>query len=119
MRTCTKCGQSKPFSNFGTYSRKSKPSMAGKPHSACRQCKSKARRFKNRGITEEQFNTMMKDQRGRCYLCNEETTLHIDHNHETGQLRKLLCNTCNWKVGVLETTDEAWMTKARAYIDDL
>jgi hypothetical protein len=47
------------------------------------------------GITIEDFEAMFEAQGGVCTICgkprSEERTLHIDHDHETGEIRGLLC----------------------------
>jgi hypothetical protein len=54
------------------------------------------------GLTPEQYEAMKKAQRGRCAICNRETDkLVIDHNHDTGTVRSLLCNNCNLAIGHL------------------
>ena len=55
---------------------------------------------------------MYKDQDGKCYLCdipisittsdNSHQTACVDHNHSTGQIRKLLCNHCNRAIGLFK-----------------
>jgi hypothetical protein len=58
------------------------------------------------GITLEQKAAMHKKQRGRCKLCRflfrSVDSAHVDHNHETGEIRSLLCRKCNWLIGILE-----------------
>ncbi|MDC7243661.1 MAG: endonuclease VII domain-containing protein [Sphaerochaetaceae bacterium] len=51
------------------------------------------------GITLEKYNEMKRDQKNKCYICQEEKMLVVDHCHETGIIRKLLCNTCNRFLG--------------------
>lgn len=55
------------------------------------------------GITLERYNQMLAEQDGRCGLCGEEPTtakrMHVDHDHETGQIRALLCHHCNLLIG--------------------
>jgi len=55
------------------------------------------------GITFEQYEEMVSNQSGLCGLCGEpnklKTRLHVDHNHSTGQIRKLLCHHCNTGLG--------------------
>lgn len=53
-------------------------------------------------LTIEDFQTLKSNQENKCYLCGLETTLVIDHNHETGKVRALLCNMCNIYIGGLE-----------------
>jgi hypothetical protein len=52
------------------------------------------------GITLDQYNKILKDQDYRCAVCkkhesNEKRSLHVDHDHNTGEIRGLLCNYCN------------------------
>jgi hypothetical protein len=70
-----------------------------------------ARLKKNFGITLEQYNQMLKEQNGVCAICgnsekiidkriNRIISLAIDHDHQTGKVRGLLCNTCNHLLGL-------------------
>ena len=57
-----------------------------------------------RGVTRVQWVIMYMDQDGKCYICkDQDCKLQVDHNHETGKIRKLLCNTCNRMVGYHES----------------
>jgi hypothetical protein len=52
------------------------------------------------GITEDQYNDLLKKQGGRCAICRRDkseftTRLAVDHNHVTKEIRGLLCNYCN------------------------
>ena len=61
------------------------------------------------GITLEDFDAMMETQNGVCAICGQEETrknkhtrvcrLSIDHDHETGVVRGLLCSNCNFALG--------------------
>jgi len=44
---------------------------------------------------------MEKRQRGRCAACGMKTELHVDHCHDTGIVRGLLCPGCNTAAGLL------------------
>ena len=63
------------------------------------------RRIREFGITTADYEEMFKDQNGTCLICNKKQKvngkkhLFIDHNHETGQVRGLLCNYCNSLLG--------------------
>lgn len=54
------------------------------------------------------YYKQVKIQKGLCALCEQppnkgkHKTLHIDHNHKTGQLRGLLCGKCNMHLGFVE-----------------
>lgn len=53
---------------------------------------------------------MRNAQGGKCLLCNEPppegTNLYVDHCHESGVVRALLCNPCNLRLGVYEAFRE-------------
>lgn len=56
------------------------------------------------GITLAQFNTLLERQHGVCAGCGSinsaNHSLGVDHNHETGKIRGLLCNKCNCAIGL-------------------
>ena len=68
-----------------------------------------ASRLKYRyGITPDVWDDMYAQQDGRCAICDAHqstlsTTLCVDHNHVTGQVRGLLCRGCNRGLGQFET----------------
>jgi len=53
------------------------------------------------GITAEKIHEMVMRQDGLCPICFEILDLstpkgfHVDHNHETGKIRGVLCIRCN------------------------
>lgn len=57
------------------------------------------------GLTEEAYDALYKAQEGRCAICRDELLesrrIHIDHNHQTGKVRGLLCSGCNRALGML------------------
>lgn len=59
------------------------------------------------GITKEQYFSILKEQGGGCALCGlpaSEKTLYVDHCHNTGKVRGILCPKCNTTVGQIETS---------------
>lgn len=62
---------------------------------------------RNYGITFEDYNSMFNEQKGCCAICGTHQSelkqkLCVDHNHETGEIRKLLCKKCNWVIGLVD-----------------
>lgn len=59
-------------------------------------------------MTLEDYNKLSEQQAGRCKICNKEESskknkfLCVDHNHSTGKIRGLLCNTCNRALGLFQ-----------------
>jgi hypothetical protein len=54
-------------------------------------------------ITIPMYRRLVEFQVGRCWGCRRATgrakRLAVDHNHRTGEVRMLLCSTCNNIVG--------------------
>lgn len=64
------------------------------------------------GITLERYDEMVKEQEGLCPRCRKTPLvlrLAVDHNHETGEVRKLLCGPCNTYLGRLEANRDRLM----------
>jgi hypothetical protein len=57
------------------------------------------------GMTPEGFDDMLAAQGGRCAVCRtadprgRHGSWHVDHCHETGRIRGLLCGRCNRAIG--------------------
>ncbi len=60
-------------------------------------------RFKY-GITELEYRSMFDSQEGLCSICGapSEKRLMVDHDHQTGAVRELLCRHCNFALGFLK-----------------
>jgi len=72
------------------------------------------------GMTPEQYNQMLRDQDYKCITCKKEESvidwrtkvpkrLAVDHDHETGKIRGLMCSRCNPAFGlVYESIEILW-----------
>jgi hypothetical protein len=71
------------------------------------------------GITKEQYEAQFAAQGGKCAICrrvNRHKTkkyLSIDHNHETGEIRGLLCHSCNVAIGLFTESPEVLKAAVR------
>lgn len=88
----------------------------------CSKCGSKYKDRANilkHGITDEQYQELIDRSGGSCELCgytpgeNATKSLSIDHDHETGLIRGLLCWSCNIAMSYLD--NQNWMNKAMLY----
>jgi len=50
--------------------------------------------------TRKALAEIRRAQGDRCAMCGEEKPQHLDHDHETGGIRKLLCQRCNHGLGL-------------------
>ena len=140
-KICKKCEEDKVIDEF-RWANKSKTTRS--PY--CKVCamhiwhECRARRGRldevllykcNRiGTTPEWFNAQMEKQNGNCAICgNPETHRHhrssekirslaIDHNHETGKVRGLLCFRCNTALHQLEKNGLGWAEAAVQYLKE-
>lgn len=68
------------------------------------------------GITLAQWLAMVEAVGGRCEICSKnEEALCVDHDHESGKVRGVLCRSCNRAVGQLGDTHEL-LSRAVAYL---
>lgn len=56
-------------------------------------------RFLKYGLSKEEYCSMLIKQNRKCYICEKEKKLQIDHCHKTGKVRDLLCQNCNTMLG--------------------
>jgi hypothetical protein len=57
---------------------------------------------RNYGMTQTDWEEMYRAQAGLCLLCEEKhERLCVDHCHQTGKVRGLLCLQCNTALGKL------------------
>ena len=130
MKTCSRCKTSKPTDEF--YKRNGK--ATGFCKSCTKESSAKSREKLGRrhrknielqwhyGITIDDWDRMFEAQEGRC-ICGEtkgranKPALHVDHCHNTGLIRGLLCHHCNRMLGLLDNliaTDKPAVLRALA-----
>jgi hypothetical protein len=120
MKICTSCKQELDESNFW----KNKSTKDGL-QSQCKTCwQAVTNRYlqgdtrlkylrirRNRhlvnkyGITLEEYEVMLKKQNGVCYICKgkpEDKNMAVDHCHDTGKVRGILCENCNRGIGMFK-----------------
>lgn len=72
-------------------------------------------RFKY-GLSSADFDALLASQEGACALCLRSTRkLVIDHDHNTGRVRGLLCNPCN-RLMDMAITNPGFVSRLTAYI---
>ena len=138
MKSCSTCGVEKPLTEFyarpngvlraqcktchGAKSRQS-PSAHGPVHREYQrrwrakggQHKMVLKRF---GLTPAEYAARLEAQSGACAICGgrDARRLSVDHNHETGAVRGLLCRNCNVGIGALGD-DADVLRRAAEYLE--
>ena len=74
------------------------------------------------GLTLNEYNALRLEQDYKCAICgdHEEVVgkkMYVDHNHDTGKIRKLLCTKCNVGIGMLKDSAEV-LLKAAQYLQE-
>lgn len=103
-QVCRICGESKPIDSFAF--RKDN----NKYRTACKPCHSKQSNAGRYNVTIEYVQELKQAQDGCCAICGTHETdlvhgtfihspLVIDHDHDTGEVRGLLCPSCNVILG--------------------
>ncbi|MCZ2839056.1 endonuclease domain-containing protein [Modestobacter sp. VKM Ac-2985] len=122
---CPDCGRVLPLDDFVRTVR----SSSGH-HAYCRPChnaRSKASRAKaggsrtyhlsrRYGISAEEADLMLVDQGGVCAICAKAPAAHVDHDHDSGAVRSLLCFNCNGGLGQFRD-DPALLRVAARYVE--
>lgn len=109
QKWCSACHHELPISCFG----RNRATGDGLT-SYCRECHNETGR-KNRikkhgstrhyhlmrryGLSEVEVEAMIRRQGGFCAACRRKPAEHVDHDHETGAVRAVLCFTCNVALG--------------------
>lgn len=72
------------------------------------------------GCTKELYYHLLEKQKGLCAICKRENVgkkrLAVDHDHETGKVRGLLCNLCNTALGAFDDNPEM-LARALEYLN--
>lgn len=82
----------------------------------CKECAPTAAaymRLNRYFVSQAEYEALILKQEGYCILCPEPAT-RIDHCHETGAVRGMLCAGCNWKLAGLD--DKGWRARAEVYL---
>ncbi len=62
---------------------------------------------RNYGLSREEYIELLAKQNGRCPICERKLTkIQVDHDHETGEIRALLCPRCNTLLGLARDTPD-------------
>ena len=109
MKLCNKCKVEKPLTEY--YKRTYSSGNVGYQNN-CKKCQGKQRvqywkphqvARRKFGLSDEEYTTLIERSQGLCEVCNNPmgNKRCIDHDHNTGEIRGVLCNNCNTALGLV------------------
>jgi hypothetical protein len=86
----------------------------------CKECKTHINRLTRYHVAPDDYHVLLDKQQNRCAICECELKLEknqsvIDHCHDTGQVRGVLCRECNTGLGRF-MDKESLLVKAMEYL---
>lgn len=103
MKVCRVCGDNQPAAEYHKDAKK-----ADGRRNICKTCKGEQDRWdkieRRYSLSREAFYELLESQEGRCGICLDEMpkgSAVVDHCHDTGLVRGLLCGGCNSGIGHL------------------
>lgn len=109
MKVCNRCGYERDESEF----HRNAPSPDGLL-GVCKPCRAEQHRQRTYGLEVGEFDRMLTEQGGGCAMCGQTPRrFYVDHNHDTGRVRGLLCNYCNSGL-----RNEEFHVAALAYLEE-
>lgn len=130
IRTCTICDLDKEISHYhksgkNRWRSQCKPcyNMLLRENYCPRKHRNRKLKFKY-GITHKEYIILSKAQDNKCKICASDNSkchnsnyMHVDHCHETGKIRGLLCVDCNHGLGKFKDSPEL-LLNAISYLED-
>ncbi|MFG2849484.1 endonuclease VII domain-containing protein [Streptomyces mirabilis] len=114
-KLCRTCGEIKPHSEWHRNATAS--DGLSTRCKACRAIQGRQGHLKRHyGMTEAERDEMIASQMGLCVICLKAPAVHVDHCHETGRVRGVLCFNCNSAIGKLGDDPDA-VRRAAAYLE--
>lgn len=113
---CSNCGIVKPSSMFSP----DRTNLHG-IGAWCKPCRRLRLRAQKHNLSEDELTALLRSHKGHCPICGRAFNKVrrqepvIDHCHETGVIRGLLCSACNQVLGLMQD-DPSWLTAAARYL---
>jgi hypothetical protein len=116
FRWCPSCEEAVPHNEYTRNA--STASGFGSRCKACdRVANSEGYFYRKYKLTKAEILELRAAQEDRCAICGEAEPQHLDHDHETGSIRQLLCQRCNNGLGLFKD-DPAVLRAAAEYVEE-
>lgn len=98
LQKCPKCGTTKTGAEFN------KGTRANGLSAYCKECTYISHVCRTYKISMEVYLQMVERAEGLCEMCGVmPKRLVVDHDHDTDEVRGLICDRCNHFLGMIET----------------
>ena len=115
--TCRECDGQMPFPSPGAKF------CSGECRSSARRRSLRERRLKVKfNLSLADYNGLLAQQNQVCAICrksnNRNEALAVDHDHNTGKVRGLLCARCNYNILGHAEDDPELLRRAASYLEN-
>lgn len=125
-KVCTKCHVDQPIENYHKSGQRGRLAY-------CKTCRAKQRKTWSNGrvgreaarrahlqarykLSLDEVSAVLIAQDSKCLICQELLEkYHIDHCHDTGRIRGILCGKCNMGLGLFKDSPEL-LSRAVKYL---
>lgn len=116
-KRCPDCGEVKPHTEWDKNTRQ--PSGLAPYCKPCRSARNRESYFRRTyGLSEADLQAMLAAQHHLCVICLTKRAEHVDHDHETGRVRGILCFACNAALGQMRDQPDA-LRRAADYLEGI
>ncbi|MER6144365.1 endonuclease VII domain-containing protein [Streptomyces sparsogenes] len=114
-KLCRTCGEIKPHSEWHRNATAS--DGLSTRCKACRAVQGRQGHLKRAyGMTEAERDALVASQAGVCCICLSAQAAHVDHCHEKGRVRGVLCFSCNAALGQFKDRPDV-IRRAATYLE--
>ena len=118
---CSKCKEILPRKAFNKCSKASDGMQ-----SQCKICNARSKREWKYGLKHKEIKTLWESAEKSCEICRHPLELeycekgrsaHVDHCHDTGKVRGILCPDCNKGLGLFRDSPGS-LRAAASYLEE-
>lgn len=114
-KLCRQCGEIKPHSEW--HKNATASDGLSTRCKACKAIQGRAGHLKRQyGMTLTERDALVAEQVGVCAICLSAAAEHVDHDHNTGRVRGVLCFSCNAALGQFKDRPEV-VQRAISYLE--
>lgn len=126
VKICVECGVEFEITGYGVPAERCDPCKKVHHRKTQREDRWRKGLWLNYGITPDEYLRLLEEQCGVCAICGGQPDhgrgakngrFAVDHHHESGRVRGLLCTRCNTAIGLFREDVDA-MSSAIDYLEE-